>query len=629
LKRIAPILLLMLCGYMLPAQQWTARADSLNTLLGVARDTTRVRLLNELSLEVVNYDPEAAQKFSKDAMTLSQKQGYEKGIAYSWHTLGGWYFVQGNYAKEIECYLQALEIREKLGDPRDISQSLNSIGNSYFTQKEYTPALDYYNQAREIRAKMKDPRGEAVMLNNIGNIHLALDEYKDAEKAYSKALEINSAEGNKPGIGTNLYNLGLVAENQKELAKAQNYYLKSLNVRREINSASGVATVYNSIGDVHRQMGDYQQAIRYFQKAQETAKSINGRKWIQDSYEGMAATYEKMGDYQSAYQAHKEYSLLKDSLFSEESSQAIRTVRTSYEAEKKDSEEKLKALEEEAQRQRELQFAKNFGYIAIAAFIVAAGLVFVLIWRFRMKQRANQQLEKRVETRTEELRQANGELNTFVYKSSHDLKSPLTSIKGLVGIARVGSSQEATEKYLPMIENRVEHLDNILSNLINTVEVRERLLERVPLDFQLLINEAISAQRSVPGYSNVEFTRNIRVGREIWSDKTVVSAILRHLISNSVVFSRTHGATCHIEINAAPGLDADKFFTIIVADNGSGIPAALQEKVFEMFYRGSNQSRGSGLGLYIVKKSLEKLNGELTLVSEEGKGTIVTIRIPG
>lgn len=588
-----------------------------------------MRLLNELSIEVVNYDPEAAQKFSKEAMVLAQGLRFEKGVAYSWHTLGGWYFVQGNYAKELECYMNALAIREKLDDPKDISQSLNSIGNSYFTQKDYDNALVYYKRARTMRAEMNDPRGEAVILNNIGNIQLAKDDYKEAEKAYATALEINTRENNKLGIGTNLYNLGLVAEEQKELSKAQNYYLKSLNVRREINSASGVATVYNSIGDVHRKLGDYQQAIRYYQRAQEAAKSINGRKWLKDSYEGMAATYEKMGDYQNAYNSHKEYSLLKDSLFSEESTRQIRTVRTSYEAAKKDSDEKLKAMEEEARRQRELQFAKSFGYIAIAAFIVAAGLVFVLIWRYRIKQKANMQLEKSVESRTDELRLANQELNTFVYRSSHDLKSPLTSIKGLVGIARVGSSEEAAERYLPMIENRVEHLDGILSNLINTVEVRERMLERTQLDFQLLINEAISSQRNVPGYSNVNFTRNIRLGRDIWSDKTVVSAILRHLISNAVVFSRTHGATCHVEISATPAMDADKFFTISVADNGSGIPEELHEKVFEMFYRGSNQSRGSGLGLYIVKKSLEKLNGEITLISEVGKGTTVNVRIPG
>jgi signal transduction histidine kinase len=627
-KKFTTLLLALLVLQVCRGQtQPDERAEELGRQLLTATDTTRVRVLNELSVALATSLPDSAQRLSKEALNLAQFLGDSKGVASSWQSLGGTYYMQGNYSKELECYTNALKIREELGDDRDVSQTLNSIGNSYFIQQEYDLALDYYLRAKELRSKIKDRRGEAVMLNNIGNIHLAKDEFKEAEKAYSTALDLNTAEGNRAGIGTNLYNLGLVSEHMEELGKAKNYYLKALNVRREINSVSGIATVYNSLGDVYQKQGDYQQAIRHYQHAQDAARTIKGRKWVQDSYEGMAQTYERMGDYRAAYDTYKQYTSLKDSLFSEESKTQIKNVTRSLEAQERENAQKLQAMEEEARRQRELSVLRSLLYVVLAVVILALGIVGVLIWRYRIKQRANNELERRVLQRTEELKQANEELNTFVYKSSHDLKSPLTSIKGLVGIAK--TDPQASEKYLPLIENRVEHLDNLLSNLISTTQVRERLLERTPLDFQLLLNEAISSLKDLPGYDRVSFTRSIKLSHAVHSDKAVVATILRHLLGNAVVFASKENPTCHIEVVSSPALSTNRTFSITVTDNGIGIPADAKEKVFDMFYRASTLSRGGGLGLYIVRKSLERLDGEVVLESEEGKGTKVTVRIPG
>lgn len=140
-----------------------------------------------------------------------------------------------------------------------------------------------------------------------------------------------------------------------------------------------------------------------------------------------------------------------------------------------------------------------------------------------------------------------------------------------------------------------------------------------------LINENLSNHRYLPGFQNFNFDMEHLNAKVITADKTRLKIILNNLISNAIKFS---------QVTDRPMIKFSSWFQngeiiIVVEDNGPGIPEDVQEKIFEMFYRARPDSPGSGLGLFIAREAAQKLNGELTVISNEGSGSKFLLRLPG
>lgn len=230
-----------------------------------------------------------------------------------------------------------------------------------------------------------------------------------------------------------------------------------------------------------------------------------------------------------------------------------------------------------------------------------------------------------LENERRDLKKANAELDSFFYSTSHDLRSPIASILGLTYLAKHQSKDQETLEIFERIEGRVQKLDEVINDILNYSKNSKRTLDVTKLDFNVLLDDVIGAIKFVKGASSIRLDYEPNEKNILNGDKDRLVTILNNLISNSVKYHDLTKPDPFIKISFHK---SGHMITIIVQDNGSGIDPKDHLKVFDMFYRASTDSQGSGLGLFIVKEAVKKLNGTISLESFPGVGSTFKVEIP-
>lgn len=245
----------------------------------------------------------------------------------------------------------------------------------------------------------------------------------------------------------------------------------------------------------------------------------------------------------------------------------------------------------------------------------------------RTNKRAEESLKKQatfIAQQNLELKKINAELDRFVYSASHDLRAPLVSIQGLSKLAIAESQSEVDRKYFKLINDRVIRLDDFIRDIIEYS--RNARTERKLESFSLnpMINEVIENLKYMEGADRITFSVCSNV-EEVHTDKSRLKVVLSNIISNAIKYHNLRQDNPNVEIVSN---QLESTVCIRIKDNGIGIPEEAREKIFDMFYRASDRAGGSGLGLYIVKEIVEKLEGSITVNSVFGEGTTFEVRIP-
>ncbi len=229
--------------------------------------------------------------------------------------------------------------------------------------------------------------------------------------------------------------------------------------------------------------------------------------------------------------------------------------------------------------------------------------------------------QKKIE---EELKVRNTELDNFVYKVSHDLRAPLSSVLGLVNLAQMPGNNDNPAEYLNVIGLKVGQLDHFITDVLSHSKNLKLDVKIEKINFRRLIDETFTDLNYLKGAD--EIIRSITVeGVPFFSDNWRIAEVFRNLISNAIKYRNFHRDDSEIVIRVNVTEDQAN---IVFSDNGIGIEPANLDKIFNMFYRASVQSDGSGLGLYIVKNAIEKLNGQIQVKSKYTEGTTFIINLP-
>ncbi|MBX9853134.1 MAG: PAS domain S-box protein [Cytophagaceae bacterium] len=233
-------------------------------------------------------------------------------------------------------------------------------------------------------------------------------------------------------------------------------------------------------------------------------------------------------------------------------------------------------------------------------------------------------ITKRKQTE-KELLNTNFELDSFVYKASHDLKAPLRSVMGLIKLAKLESSDDKQHVYLDMMNKSVLSLDSFIKDLTQFSRNSRMEIEAREIKFDDIINESFGNLKFMDNVEKVTLNKILKIHTKFYSDLTRLSTIFNNLISNAFKYHRFENNNPYINIIIETNPERAM---IIVEDNGQGIDQIHLDRVFEMFYRASETSYGSGLGLYIVKNAVNKLNGTIRVESAVNQGTSFIIVIP-
>jgi signal transduction histidine kinase len=229
-----------------------------------------------------------------------------------------------------------------------------------------------------------------------------------------------------------------------------------------------------------------------------------------------------------------------------------------------------------------------------------------------------------VNRKNEELRKINAELDNFVYSISHDLRSPLLSIKGIVSLIMHSSEiDEKNRKYLEMVDGSATRLDGTIQEILEYSRNSRLDIAHEEFDVVALVQQSFNDLR-FSAQGQIDLQLDIQTSPIIFSDRSRLGVLLKNIIGNSIKYRRKD-----IKSFVNFSLKRENHSLVMqVTDNGEGIDAQHLDKIFTMFYRGTTSSIGTGLGLYICKEIVNKLNGNLEVTSTLGKGTQMTITIP-
>ncbi len=222
-----------------------------------------------------------------------------------------------------------------------------------------------------------------------------------------------------------------------------------------------------------------------------------------------------------------------------------------------------------------------------------------------------------------ELDRINKELDNFVYRVSHDLRAPITSIMGLINLIKLEDDPEKLNNYISLQEKSVQKLDHFIKDIINLSRNTRLGITVERINFDRLVHEIFTELDDGTGAVDKRLSVNEVV--PFYSDRQRIHTILTNLVSNSIKFYNNHQETPFVHVNLIS--DEDNV-TIEVKDNGIGIPPEYLSKIYTMFFRAAKDNPGSGLGLYIVKETINKLKGNITARSKLREGTTFTIKIP-
>jgi len=235
------------------------------------------------------------------------------------------------------------------------------------------------------------------------------------------------------------------------------------------------------------------------------------------------------------------------------------------------------------------------------------------------------ELAEEISVQNDNLEKVNRELDRFFYSATHDLKVPLMDIKGAINSGLKELKDPDAIQYFLTLRERADKLDTFLKDIIDYSRNTQTGLRLEPVSMSKMIDEIFDNFQFYKGAERIRFIKEASLDDMVMIDRFRLMLVMNNIVSNSIKYQKADTTNQFIQIRSSY---SEGILAISVIDNGQGIEPDLVPKIFNMFFRGTDQSKGSGLGLYIVKETVEKMNGKIEVESAPGVGTTLHIRIP-
>lgn len=234
-------------------------------------------------------------------------------------------------------------------------------------------------------------------------------------------------------------------------------------------------------------------------------------------------------------------------------------------------------------------------------------------------------LASELQTKNEELQKANDELDRFVYSTSHDLRAPLTTLLGLIEITKVSDNNGEKKKYFEMMTSRIHEMEGFIKEITDYSRNTRLDINREQVIIKEIVDNLEDSFSVLANNAKVKLSHDLPKDLETTTDRLRLNVILNNLLANGIKYHDPSKDKRYVKISASK---EGTTLIINIEDNGIGISEDYQDKIFDMFFRASNNSSGSGLGLYIVKETLDKIGGTISFRSKQRIGSKFTIKLP-
>ncbi|MEM6764506.1 MAG: ATP-binding protein [Bacteroidota bacterium] len=568
-------------------------------------------------------------------LALSVKDEDDKLTAHLRNSLGIAYKNIANYNKALTYFLAALEYWEEVNDKNQYNALLN-VGNTYMYLNDYTRAEDNFRKALVLTRDFGTPNAETRILNSLGLLFLEKKEYAKANNFFKQSYLIKVEKNLDKRMGTSYYNLGEINMLMGQYDSAMYYYQKLETYAEATQDLAYKRDALDGYANVSALMDNFNRAIYLHKEALDIAISQNLTPYVIDTYDELASLYTKINRHEVAYEYRLKYDQLKDSLYNQKSTKQIAEIEARYELSKKER-ELQGAIDKEKTRRWQLYAVASLLMLSILILVAGFGRYRYKIKNQRILESKNQEIRKQnrmMELQGQEisaqnalLKQSNQDLEQFAYAISHDLREPLRTIRAymqlLIQRYSVRLDNDGKEFANYAVEG-AERMDTLLRDMMEYARIGQMAGPSKSVDLDIIIEKV--KQNLFKQISENDAKIELDKLPRVFGNEAELYLLFQNLINNAIKFRRPDKSPV-VQISAEEGRMG---YLIRIKDNGIGIPKEYQQKIFHLFNRlhTSSEFEGTGIGLSICKRIVEKLGGTIWVESEEGKGTTFFVRLP-
>lgn len=666
----------------------TKEIDSLlKALSSIKGEREKIPILTALSIAYTSVDVDKKYYYSQQYLAIGKKYKIDSLIPMAYMDMGMKHGIQSHYDSSMYYFTKGLEIAKEKGFKKQEARAYVCIGYTLDRLNNPKAAIKNYELALAILKKSKFKRGLNQTYINLGSLYYDITEYKIAEDYFKEAFKIAQETKDKNGIAQGYFNLGGTSYKLGDAKKARQYYLKSLELREEMNDLNGIALASWGLGEISSFEGKYDEAQKYldralknnrilqnkyqemavmittaknylkqknYKKAEELSKISLENSNAGDSYviakkslENLIQIYQEKKDFVKAFDYQSQLIALNDSANEEKARNDL--IYNDF--------KRMKSENSNLEKDNEFISNKNSSYIR-TIYIVSSLLLVVLILLFlylrktRQKNKMNKILENQkmeiininkelvnlnkellnqndiTKKQKEELEHINAVKNKFFSIVSHDLRSPISTLKMLFNSYSSGHlTREEMDVLLKKLEENIFDTADFLDNLLEWSKSQLEGMEVVPEQFTIkkLFDRNLSILSSQIVAKQIHIENNIDENTEVFADKNMINVVIRNLLSNGIKFCNPKdkiSLNCELKPESV---------IILIKDTGIGIHPDEQKKIFKLEHtlsQGTSGEKGHHIGLVLCKDMMEQNNGKIWFESVLGEGTTFFVEIP-
>lgn len=622
------------------------RVDSLmQAASAMPNDTGHIRGLIHISNELRSVAPDASLQICLRAIQTAEAAQDQPLIALTYTSLGGILRVQSKYDEAIEALLHAYDAFRAADDLAGLAQTDVNIASIYLTQPNHAQAKKYLLDAQRIveRENFVGIKGSLYM--NLAIVYTADSAFDQATELYQKCIAIYTADGDERSLALTYANLGDVNLAKGDYQTSLQYSQKSFEAFRHLGYRYEQAVILLNIVTAQCKLQDYAGAAARVDELLQLANETGSAEVRALAWNTVSTVREGQGQYALALAAFKNFYQIHDSLYSDTQQNKLSEIESQIAVTKRDAEiERMKSVKQ-LDDERAIGQAWRFWAVAIG-LAIALILLVLLILALRTRSRINRSLQESnrliearnqaIAAQNEALRQQNERLEDLNREKhgligivAHDLKSPLNKAGGLADlIASSGPLTPAQAQAVEMLRKVASTGSDLIRDLLdlNAIEHADSGIRLVDIDLPAFLADLQHSFAGSMQRKDIRLHCDCPAGLHIVSDRSDLGRILENLLSNALKFSPP-GKEIWLRVATTT-----RDVRITVEDQGPGISAADQAKLFKKFQRLSARPTGgessTGLGLAITQTLVQSMGGEIVVDSQVGQGSRFTVVLP-
>lgn len=606
--------------------------DSLQRVLSLhpTPDTARVNTLNQLARLLVARNTPLAGKYSAQAVELATNLHFDKGLVLAMRNQALVENAKGNLDQQMDLTIDAMKIAEGIKDQQLMGILLNDKGNIFIEQGQADKAMPYLLESLRIKRKFKDKGEISKTLNNIGSVYISLNMTDSALYFLRQSETMKKEMNDHRGLAFTYENMGQAYIQFKDYETALPYLQLSADYYEETGNLQGLTKALILLGDVNTFLKRFHQADTYFASADSLNKEQQNPKNEMILYRSMSTLDSAKHDFVKALEHYKKFSTLTFDYFNVQKDQYITNTEEKYESEKKQHENVL-LLKEKTSHLATIRHQRIIETFGVLLFLILTGvtiLVFRLNRQLNIKNEESLQQNKVITEQNEKLESLVMVKDRIFSVISHDLRSPLAILDGLLFLLRDEKiPPDQFRLYTNELWRDTKNTSYMMDNLLQwaSSQMKGTRLKADDFDLTDALSQEFDLLCTLARQKEVDLYHELHVPIMVYADQDMIKLVLRNLINNAVKFTPA-GGQVRVFASVRNGVSE-----VAVEDNGTGIPEAEQSKIFSHLYystNGTQNEKGCGLGLPLSKEFIEQNKGTIRFVSTQGVGTTFYFTVP-